>query len=440
MNSRFNNVAARVAAGTGLVFVSAVVGCSGSDKTPVAAGPGASGSTSASGATMSGGMTNSAGTGGSAGSVGGDKCPGNQLMQSGACACPGYAATWCEAMTKCVSEKKDPDNCGACGMACGATSACAAGVCTPELATLGELAGCGTLLLVNAPGKLYALSTMSGELNAFTLPAGGAPTKLGTVAGGTAFAVDAMNAYVASGMSIQRLPLAGGNPSPVVTEGAAIHDVAVVGSTLYYATGTGVKSIATTANNGTPAPVLVALAASEGEPHGITASGSVVLYGSTIAQNVERCDTTMNCRAGEGTDVEERGPGHHKIGQSQGGLVVGHRSLQTDGTLVFWINNGLQSAPIMPDADGNYPGKGVATPLNANEITAYATAGTKAYFTEKISPPSATDPQLVDFETSDFDATESVWVARNLPLVTSIVVDASGVYLASGCKVLKSAL
>jgi hypothetical protein len=332
---------------------------------------------------------------------------------------------------------KDPDNCGMCGKACGETSACSAGLCAPELQTLGELAGCGTLLLVATPTKLYALSTMTGDLNAIALPAGGAPTKVGTVAGGTAFTVDATSAYVAAGMTIKRVALAGGEPATMVTETAAIKDVALSGTTLYYATGTNVKSIAVTASNGTPAAVGVALGASNGEPQGLAVSGGVVLYGSASAFNVERCDTTMSCRDGEGTDVEERGPGHAKIGQSQGGLIFGHRSLQTDGTRVFWINNGLQGAPIMPDADNEYPGKGIATPIDGGTITAFALFGTNAYFTEQ---KTGSMPPLVSFEKSAFEAADSVRVARNLPQVTSIVADAAGVYLASGCKILKSAL
>lgn len=446
MNTRFRKTVARATAAVGFLVGSALVGCSSSEETP-APGPSASGSMSSSGTAAGGsasGGTGAVGGGGAASGSGGamagaggaGACLGNQILVNGACACPAYAPTFCEAGPKCVSEMKDPDNCGMCGKACGATSTCAAGACQPDLSTLAEVAGCGTLLLVGGPSKLYALSTMTGDLNVFTLPAGGAPTKLGTVAGGTAFAVDANNAYVAAGMTIHRIPLAGGASAPVVTETTAIRDLAVTGSALYYATGAGVKSIAPTANNGTPAPALVALSASQGEPQGVAAAGGVLLYSSALAFNVERCDTTMSCSAGAGTDVEERGPGHKKLGQSQGGLIFGHRSLQTDGTTVFWVNNGLQGAPIMPNAQGEYPSKGIAIPLSSSNITAFAVAGTTAYFTEQTSM----DPPLVSFEKSAFEMAEPVWLARNLPLVTSIAVDAAGVYLASGCKILKSAL
>jgi len=118
-------------------------------------------------------------------------------------------------------------------------------------------------------------------------------------------------------------------------------------------------------------------------------------------------------------------------------LIFGHRSIQTDGTLVFWVNNGLQGAPIMPDAEGKYPGKGIATPIDGATITAFAVAGSKAYFTEQVT---GSDPPVVSFEKSDFEATDSVRLARNLPNVTSIVVDSTSAYLASGCKILKSRL
>lgn len=440
----FGNAVVRVAAATGLLVGSSLVGCSSSEDPPIAPGPpGASGSSSttagAGGSATAGSAAGGAGgsAGATGGSGGGGKCPGNQMSQpDGSCKCPAYAATYCEALTKCVSEMKDPENCGMCGMACNPTSACSAGVCTPDLESVGELAGCGTLMLVSAATKIYALSTMTGDLNAFA-PAGGAPTKLGTAAGGTAFAVDATNAYVAAGMTVKRIPLAGGEAATVVTDTKPIKDVAVSGTTLYYAVGTDVKSIAVTATNGTPAGMAVALGASQGEPQGLAASGGLVLYASALAMNVERCDTTKNCRAGEGMDTEDRGPGHYKIGQSQGGLIFGHRTLQTDGTKVFWVNNGLQGAPIMPDAEGKYPGVGIATAIEGGTLTAFAVAGTTAYFTEQVT---GSEPPVVLFEKSAFGEQDATRVARNLPTVTSIVTDATSVYLASGCKILKTAL
>lgn len=353
-----------------------------------------------------------------------------------------FAPNYCEAALKCTAPMTDPDFCGDCATACGTTQACSEGACTPALVNLAEIAECGSLKLLIAAGTLYVLDTPSGELMSIPLPDGGIPTPIATgLSMATAFAVDATNAYVVAGTSIQRVPLAGGAPAVVVTEAAAIHDVAVAGTTLYYGTGNEVRSIATTAVDGTPASSTpVALAASTGEPQGVAVSGSILLYSSASAMNVERCDTTLDCHDSEGPDMESRGPGHFKIGQSQGSLIFGHRSLQTDGTRVLWVNSGLQGAPIMPNDEGLYPTQGIATTKEGGAITAFAITGTTAYFAERIPPATETDPPLAHFLKSEFGAADPIWLARNLQPVSSIVVDATNAYLASGCNILKSEL
>jgi hypothetical protein len=291
----FRQVVVRAASAAGLLVGSSLAACSGSDETP-SPGPGVSGSTTTAGSTTGGsaaggtggaaaGGTAGGATGGTAGTGGGSACPGNQIMKDGACACPAYAPKYCEAITKCVSDQKDPDNCGACGNACGMMNACAAGVCTPNLETFGELTGCGTLQLLVANGKLYALSTMTGDFNAITLPAGGAATKVGTVAGGTAFTVDATNAYIAAGKSVMRLPLAGGAAVAVVTEAGDVKDVAIDGAKLYYTSNKDIKQVDATASAGTGTSV--AQSADEGVAEGLAVAGGLVLYASNGAYNLE---------------------------------------------------------------------------------------------------------------------------------------------------------
>jgi hypothetical protein len=350
------------------------------------------------------------------------------LMPMAMCGCPGFAPNYCAADLKCTSPTKDPDHCGDCMTQCAATSACNASACTDEPAAFGEIAGCGTLKLALDAGKLYALSTMTGDLGSIAVPAGGAPTPVATgLTGATAFAVDAMNAYVVAGMSIHRVALAGGAAAVVVTETTAIHDVAVSAGTLYYGTGNNVKSIAATATDGAPAAVQIALAASEGEPQAVAVSGTTLLYASASAMNVERCDTTMDCVAGAGTDVEERGAGHFKIGASQGGLIFGHRSMQTDGTKVYWVNNANIQGGVFA---GTEPGTlGVGT-KDGGAVTAYAVTPTAVYFADADQ----------NFQKAALGDEMPTWLARGLGMVSSMVVDDTSVYLASGCKILKAPL
>ena len=436
-------VAAQVAAVTVLAAVSSVVACTQNEADPASTPIGAGGTTvlpmgGSGGANAAG--SNAGGSGGSSAGGGGSKVMGDACAMSAECtaglqclemkcACPGFAPTYCEADAKCSAPMKDPDHCGNCETKCGEQAACTAGMCTPAFMNVAEVPDCGTLKLVLSGTNIYALSTMSGALSSIPV-AGGAPMPIATgLTGATAFAVDATNAYVAAGMSIQRVPLAGGAPAAVVTETTVIHDVAVAGTTLYYGTGIEVKSIAATAANGTPPAMTIALAASQGEPQGVTVAGDILLYGSASAMNVERCDTTMDCQAGAGTDVESRGVGHFKIGQSQGGLIFGHRSIQTDGTMVYWVNNGLQGAPIMPDAGGLYPAKGTGT-KDGGIITAFAITPAAGYYADA-------DGNLQKAKVGD---AEPVWLGRQLGMVSSMVADATSLYLASGCNVLKAAL
>lgn len=418
VNIRFKQVAVRVAAATGLLAGYSMVACSSTD-TPVNPGPmntGNTGNTNTAGTPATAGTNTGTGgaSGGSAGAAAG-MCPGNQIMLMGACMCPPYASTYCEAKTKCVSAMKDPDNCGGCDKPCGATNACAAGACTPDLAAFGDFAGCGTLELASVPGKaLYVLSTMTGKLQMVPLPAGGAPVDIATVADGTAFALDDKAIYVAAGMKVVRVDLATKMPTTLVTETSKVFDVAVADGKVYYAVGTDVNQ----ADAALPSSMGTSVAKSidDGLAQGVAVSGGMVLYASNQAFNLE-ADPIM-------------GDMHAKIGASQSGLLFGHRSVQTDGTYVYWANGALQRAKFAGD---DHAATTAAQPIDGKAIIAYAIDGTA-----KMAYIATEDG---NFEKSSFDAAqdEATWVSRKLDKVSSIALDDTSVYLASGCKILKSA-
>jgi len=295
--------------------------------------------------------------------------------------------------------------------------ACAAGVCTPDLTTVADIAGCGTLELVSAAGKLYVLSTMTGALSSIALPvaAAAAPTAITTgLTGATAFAVDASNAYVATGMTVTQVKLADGTKTVLVTETAKIFDVAVDAGKIYYAVGKDVKQ-ADAAAPGTG--VSVAVSADEGMAQGVAISAGTVLYASAEAFNLE-------------SDPIAAGEGHVKIGASQAGLIFGHRSVQADATNVYWANGSLQTA-MFTGAD--HAGKIVAQPIDGSPVLAFAIDGTA-----KMAYIATTDGS---FEKSAFDKAdqEATWVARGLDKVSSVVLDDTSAYLSAGCKILKSA-
>jgi hypothetical protein len=432
VNTHVNKSAARTFTVACLLVGTCLVACSSTDDgtQPIIPG-GVSGSTqagggaggSAAGASAGGSAQSGNGAGGSAGSGAGTAgtstagaggtsgCIGNMVNDQGVCKCPTYAPDFCPAVMKCSNQTKDPDHCGGCDTKCAATSACSAGMCTAEPTSVGEVAGCGELKLQLGGGKLYLLST--DTLKSMPIPAGGAPTDVATgLTMGSAFVVDATYAYVAAGTSLLRVKLSDGTKNTVVTEAKQIYDVAVVGDTLYYASGPDVKSIASTASAGTGTSVAVGV--DSGEPQGVAVSGGFVLYGSSVAFNVE-------------ADPIAPGEGHLKLGASQGGMLFGHRSVQADADYVYWaINSTVQRAPFTGVMHSQ---KTAGQALN--NVTAYAINATTAYFASEMG----------DLEKAAFGDEKSTWMARGLDKVTSLVLDDQNVYLATDkCKILKTAL
>ena len=96
--------------------------------------------------------------------------------------------------------------------------------------------------------------------------------------------------------------------------------------------------------------------------------------------------------------------------------------------------NALRSARVV---GADHAGKIVAQPIDGSPIVSYAidSAGKTAYI---ATLEGSGDSNL---EKSAFDKAdqEAIWMARGLPKVTSIVLDDTSVYLASACKILKSA-
>src|SRR5450432_824566 len=221
---------------------------------------------------------NPTGSGGSGGSGGGGSgpvdggaatlpdgaCAVNAYPHAGVCACQDGTPTVCSGT--CVDTKVDPDNCGACGTKCGATSACAAGVCGPVATVeVPAITGCTGLTLAVAGGAVYyadeghgtinkiggTAALVTGEMAPTWLAAnganlfwyskttkkirkaaatGGAASDVYTNAamgtdGGTAPEVgsflvtpDGVSIYVALGVDVLKQPVAGGTATVVVHE------------------------------------------------------------------------------------------------------------------------------------------------------------------------------------------------------------------------------
>jgi hypothetical protein len=376
------------------------------------------------------GGTGVVGVAGLDGIGGSNGCPPGQLqLATGKCGCPVFAPNYCAAMGKCVNFAKAPETCGSCEQACGSTQACVDSTCTPDLEQLTELADCGSVLLVYANSTLYALSTGLGELSSVPVT-GGAPAMIANGFGdAVAFAVDGTSAYVANGMKVTKVTLSDGAKADVATDVAPIHDVAVQGASLYYAVdkpvadtsaahadfGGFIKKV--TIDGGTAE--VVAGGMDLGRPQGVAVSGTNILYATESAKNVE---VQKGLPVGANAYQD---PLHYKLGASQGSLLLGHRSVQTDGGYVYWSNDAVQRAKFGDSA----PVQEQAT-SSLGLTTAFALGGQRVYF----------GSDLGDLGKGTILADEVIPMARNLGRVTSIVVGSAGVYLASECRILKAGL
>ena len=350
--------------------------------------------------------------GGAVGMPGGNGCVGNQLKRAdGTCTCPPYAATFCQAAAKCVNTLKDVDACGACGTHCAATSACTIGKCTPEPTVVSTIAGCGQLELQMAPGVLYVLASNSGKLSSIALPSGAVTLLASGLIAGSAFALDATNAYVAAATTVTRVNLTTGVKTVLVTEIDGIFDVAVDNDKIYYASGKGIKQAdATAPSTGT----VVAESADEGVAQGVAISGGSVLYLSNDSFNVES-DPIV-------------GDMHVKVAASQGSLIFGHRSVQADASNVYWANGGVNRSLFV---GLDHPVNTVAVPIDGSPVVAYAV--------DPVAKTAYIATMDGSLEKSTFDnEDEATWVARGLSPVSSVVLDDASVYVASACKILKA--
>ncbi len=384
-----------------------------------AAGTGGSTAGSTTGGMGGGGGSDTGGTAGSGG-TGGSLCATDckalgQIcdMASASCMCPGYNPDHCPAANLCTDFIDDTEHCGNCDTACTAVQACSAGACTADpVEVYTTAAGCGSLKLLIVGTTIYIMNVGAGTIS--SVPAAGGAATADIVTGLTApvaFAVDANNFYVASGMTIDRFPLAGGAAEPVVTEATEIWDVTVdTGGMLYYPVGTDIKSIDATEDAGTG--TVVATAVDAGTPQSVAVDGDLVFWGASTAFNVEVDSITTDAPV--------------KLGASQGSLIFGHQSLQTDGTNVYWANGGQMARRAYDGVTGQ---ETVGGTRENGSITAFAVTAMDGYW--------AADGNIEKGQVGG----DAVWLARGQGVVGGMVVDASSVFWSTdACKIFKTGL
>lgn len=286
-----------------------------------------------------------------------------------------------------------------------ATETCNDGVCGEGTRELTTFPNCGDLLLQPAAPSLYVLDAGAGTLFRVAFGATDAPTPVATgLTNVKAFALSDDAAYVATKAGVQRLVLANGAVSTVTESSGPVEGIATAGGKLYYTVGSHLLTIDASAQAGQGS--VLATGMNSGLPNSVVVSGDFVLFNADGSFNIEGV---------------ELGPKRHfKLSASQTGMLLGHRSILTDGQYVYWEHDGF---------------------LNRNQFAGNDTGQRGLGFCSGVASAIAFTPQATycgdeqgRIAENRFGASTPRSIARNLGKVTSLVVEDHKLYLAHACK------
>jgi hypothetical protein len=257
------------------------------------------------------------------------KCAANCLSYDvSACTCASTLSLCQTGTPACVDLVNDPKNCGTCGNACDASSACTSSHCTTVLrATVGTPEG---------------------------------------------IAIDATSIYYANDLdgNIYSMPLAGGAPTKLVTsgQGTSAWEILVSGSTLYWTTYVDDRVLKVPTTGGAASVV----SPSDGNPEGIVSDGTYLYWADSYSSSalVRRASIAT----GTVTTVETPPDG--------GTNPFNPISIAVDATNVYWGNAGTSlgtsSVYQANKADGSNP---IALATGVDPVYGLTVDATTVYFT-----------------------------------------------------------
>jgi hypothetical protein len=449
--------------GTGAAGDNGVAGTSGVAGTGVgAAGVGAAGvggppASGAAGAEGTAGTSGQAGTG-AAGTAPPPMCPNpphtypimtngkcvpGAFMHTGVCACQPDIPTVCKA--GCVDMMMDPDNCGCCDRACGATSTCVAGSCTaapinivpgaPGCAVTVGVLDLGLSIAVSG-GNLYVADAGHGTIKSYPVTGGvgtiiamGQPNAHALAVAGTTVAwisstvggIDAnMNVIISSALKATKITggapvtLAGGLNIQGGIQGLALSPD---GSTVYFSKDTAINSVPTAGGTVTN----VGNEDHGGIPGALALSGARLSYPTGLNGDVDIMTIQAGKVASCGINDPQTGEldpvkqiNCMRVARSQGSLVL--TTMVSNANKAYWADGSSVKAnltlPGSPQSNENLaqsPG---------TDIRALALSAQNVYFAhDDVIERVALTPNALQ-----------VPIARGQKAPSSLAVDATRVY------------
>jgi hypothetical protein len=337
----------------------------------------------------------------------------------------------------CVDKKNDNDNCGACGMKCGATSTCSNGACGAAPTVVTTITGCSGLNLALNGTTVFVADEKAGTIS--KVNATGAPTPVITgEKQPTWLASNNANLFWYNKMTktIRKGPAAGGAASDVyVNNMTAAPDAGAApevggfvvtpdGTTIYISVGNNVYSLPVATPTATP--TLIATE-DHGQPGALALNGTkniVYPVGSTVdvdapVLNANPLPAKCGLEDADGNVIMTTCP---RLGRSQGELLMTFSAV-IDGR-AFWISQtDVRSEPITDKGTGYE-----AVSSAANGITA-ATITTDTVYFGSFDPQTDKSGMIQKAPAAPNTTNASpISMARGLAQPTSMVVDATKVY------------
>jgi hypothetical protein len=307
-------------------------------------------------------------------------CVAGAYKRLGVCACQDGLSCVCN--DTCVDLQSDDNNCGACGIACGPTSTCQAGVCGPPVQNVvPPIGGCGSIDLAVSGDTLYWTTISSVTLR--SLATGGQATISQAEKYASKIVAQGATAYWISFGNGIRKSVNGGAPTTVITAPTSINGLTVSpdGANIYFSTGTSVFRVPSTGG----AAVEVAREVKGGIPRALALAGNAIVYPTDLNGDV---DAPMLLDSGFATCGLEDLDGNvdmttcGRLARSQGELFLDTIAVTPLGAL--WADGPNLKLEALSSSSRAFDDVAMT---NNDPIAGFATNGKFVYFAES-SPAS----------------------------------------------------